>query len=298
MQCASDVPAANAASLTATDNCGGTITKEHVGDVISNQTCANRYTITRTYRATDACGNKSTCTQVITVNDNTTPVVQNCPANRTVAPTTLSGTVVNYTLPTATDNCSGNTTPVQTAGLPSGARFPIGTTTNTYEFTDACGNKSTCSFTVTVTNPYCDNNPKNRKVYVCHRGNTICISVNALQEHLDHGDYLGACTTGPTAQSSSQQANTQLSESAVDKSFNVHLSPNPSTTIFSLKVESSSNELITLNVFDVSGRLMTTINGVKNGSPVTFGADYRGAVYFVRVMQGDNHKTVKLIKLD
>ncbi len=39
----------------------------------------------------------------------------------------------------------------QTAGLPSGATYPVGTTTNTYEVTDAAGNTSTCSFDVTVT---------------------------------------------------------------------------------------------------------------------------------------------------
>ena len=39
---------------------------------------------------------------------------------------------------------------VQTAGLPSGSTFPIGTTTNTFEITDAAGNTSTCSFDVVV----------------------------------------------------------------------------------------------------------------------------------------------------
>nr|WP_294988984.1 LamG-like jellyroll fold domain-containing protein [uncultured Sediminibacterium sp.] len=42
---------------------------------------------------------------------------------------------------------------VQKAGLPSGSTFPIGTTTNTFEATDLAGNKSTCSFTVTVNAP-------------------------------------------------------------------------------------------------------------------------------------------------
>ena len=37
----------------------------------------------------------------------------------------------------------------------------------------------------------CDNN--NKKAYVCHDGNTICISVNTVQTHLDHGDLLGEC---------------------------------------------------------------------------------------------------------
>jgi hypothetical protein len=38
----------------------------------------------------------------------------------------------------------------QIAGLPSGSTFPVGTTTNTFRATDAAGNTSTCSFTVTV----------------------------------------------------------------------------------------------------------------------------------------------------
>lgn len=38
----------------------------------------------------------------------------------------------------------------QTAGLPSGAQFPVGVTTNTFIADDGIGNMDTCSFTVTV----------------------------------------------------------------------------------------------------------------------------------------------------
>lgn len=38
----------------------------------------------------------------------------------------------------------------QTAGLPSGSLFPIGTTTNTFVASDAFGNTATCSFDITV----------------------------------------------------------------------------------------------------------------------------------------------------
>ncbi|MCB0455194.1 MAG: HYR domain-containing protein, partial [Aequorivita sp.] len=38
----------------------------------------------------------------------------------------------------------------QTAGLPSGSTFSVGTTTNTFVVTDASGNTATCSFDVTV----------------------------------------------------------------------------------------------------------------------------------------------------
>jgi hypothetical protein len=40
--------------------------------------------------------------------------------------------------------------PIQTAGLPSGADFPLGTTTNTFMITDLAGNSVMCSFDVTV----------------------------------------------------------------------------------------------------------------------------------------------------
>src|SRR5258707_13233200 len=57
--------------------------------------------------------------------------------------------VVNYRPPVGSDNCAGVTT-VQTGGLASGAVFPLGTTTNTFRATDAAGNFTDCSFTVTV----------------------------------------------------------------------------------------------------------------------------------------------------
>jgi hypothetical protein len=57
--------------------------------------------------------------------------------------------VVTYNAPVGTDNCSGATT-TQVSGLGSGAAFPTGTTTETYEVTDASGNTTTCQFTITV----------------------------------------------------------------------------------------------------------------------------------------------------
>ncbi|MDX5583589.1 MAG: hypothetical protein QNK20_01475 [Aureibaculum sp.] len=39
---------------------------------------------------------------------------------------------------------------------------------------------------------YC--NDKKTKVSICHNGNnTLCVSINALQAHLDHGDTMGSC---------------------------------------------------------------------------------------------------------
>jgi hypothetical protein len=176
VSCASAVPAPNIASVTATDNCAGPVTITHISDVISNQTCPNRFTLTRTYRATDVCGNFAECTQIITVNDQTAPVIT-CPSNITVTTPFGSCTaVVNFTV-TATDNCGA----VSVVSVPaSGSAFPIGTTTVTSTATDACGNTATCTFTITVLDgqlPVITAQPQNRTVCA---GQNATFSVTAI----------------------------------------------------------------------------------------------------------------------
>lgn len=106
---------------------------------------------TVTYTATDRSGNTATDTQVVTVVDNTPPVIS-CPVSITIEPTCPSGAIATYTTPTATDNC-GVQSVARTAGGASGTVFPIGTTTVTHQATDIHGNTASCSFTVTVLTP-------------------------------------------------------------------------------------------------------------------------------------------------
>ncbi len=62
-----------------------------------------------------------------------------------------SGAAVSWELPTATTTCAdGAIQVVQTAGPTPGSVLGIGATTVSYLVSDACGNQSTCSFTVEV----------------------------------------------------------------------------------------------------------------------------------------------------
>jgi gliding motility-associated-like protein len=110
--------------------------------------CSNIGANTLTLTVTDESGNSSTCYRTIIIEDNIAPTIT-CPSE-IIQPNDegQNNAVVNYNIPTS-DNCS-NETIIQTEGLPSGSTFPLGTTTNTFEVTDANGNKSTCSFDVTV----------------------------------------------------------------------------------------------------------------------------------------------------
>jgi hypothetical protein len=105
-------------------------------------------TTTVTATATNAVG-ISTCTFTVTVIDNEFPTV-NVPSAISVNTNAgICGATVTYTTPVGTDNCSVTTE--QTFGLPSGAVFPVGTTVNKFKATDASGNVTYNSFTVTVT---------------------------------------------------------------------------------------------------------------------------------------------------
>jgi len=87
----------------------------------------------------------------LAVTDTLPPALVGMPANIVIeVDYPVTGAVATWTLPTASDNQPG-TIVTQTAGLPSGATFPLGTTTNTYEARDAANNTVTGSFTVTVT---------------------------------------------------------------------------------------------------------------------------------------------------
>ena len=137
------------ATPPATDNCPG------VGTVTCappSGTAFQKGTTTVVCSVSDASGNSTSCSFTVTVNDTEAPGIT-CPPNLTrVAPASCpiaTSLAVTYADPVATDNCPGVTT---ACVPPSGSSFPIGTTTVLCTATDTSGNRSNCSFTVTVFN--------------------------------------------------------------------------------------------------------------------------------------------------
>ncbi len=142
------VPAA--AVVTALDDCDTgvmiSMTETSTQDPDNNQPGHYQYTITRTWVATDAGGNSSTASQIITIQDLQAPVIT-VPANilQNNDPGNCGAKV--YFSATATDNCSPVSVSYTTA---SGSVFPVGVTTVTVTATDIAGNNTTADFTVTV----------------------------------------------------------------------------------------------------------------------------------------------------
>ncbi len=152
------------AAPSAFDNCG-------VASFTSNIASGSTFpvgTTTVTYTATDADGNASSASFNVTVTDVIAPTITGVPANITQdADPGSCAANVTFTAPVAGDNCTGATL---AASHISGSSFPVGTTTVSFTATDAAGNTSNASFTITVTDgekPVVTSVPPSDTVGIC-----------------------------------------------------------------------------------------------------------------------------------
>ena len=161
VKCASLVPAGItyystfvSAGGAASDNCSGTIAISF-SDATTPGTCTNKYTVTRTYKATDVCGNTATSNQVITVNDDVAPSITAPAATEVKCSSLLPAGVNTYAAlvtagGAASDNCSGTIAISFSDATTPGTCTNKYTVTRTYKATDVCGNTATSNQVITV----------------------------------------------------------------------------------------------------------------------------------------------------
>ncbi|MEO1624623.1 MAG: HYR domain-containing protein, partial [Bacteroidota bacterium] len=139
---------------TATDNCDTDL------DITNNRNPGDFFDVgvdTVVYIVTDDAGLSDTCSFIVTVQDDTDPVV-GCPIDLTVSvdPGNCSASVSGLA-PTIAANCPTTTSYTITGATTatgsndaSGTVFQVGTSTVTYNVTESSGRMGSCSFTVTV----------------------------------------------------------------------------------------------------------------------------------------------------
>jgi hypothetical protein len=147
-------------------------------------------------------------------------------------------------------------------------------------------------------------NSNNAKVTVCHRtGSTsnpcvkICIDQNAVQEHLSHGDFLGNCTPGCVAPVYNRGVPVFSTEPTADK-LDITVMPNPTTSFFEVAITAKVGIPVTMTAYDVYGRVVFKNSNVDVNKYNQIGQQWKGGNYFIEVIQGNERKVVKLIKLN
>ncbi|MEP6646592.1 MAG: hypothetical protein ABJC12_05850, partial [Saprospiraceae bacterium] len=141
--------------------------------------CPGAYLYSRTWTATDICGNTSTATQFITVADLTAPVitggifpsfVQGCSLASTPPPVTTVAALEALGV-AITDACSPDASLIVTSTDVSSGICPIAIT-RTYRVADACGNSSSAMCMITIV----DSTPPTGPASIQgSTGNNICI---------------------------------------------------------------------------------------------------------------------------
>jgi hypothetical protein len=223
-------------------------------------------TTTVTVTATDEAGNASTGSFTIAVQDTTAPVITDVPADITTTATSGSGTAVTFSNPTATDLVDGSVAVISSPA--SGSTFPIGTRTVNCTATDAHGNSSSASFTVTVQGAQTINfGSLSGKTFgdapfaVSATGGTsgqpVTFSIVSGPATIS-GNVVSLTGTGfVTVRASQAGAGDYLAAANVDRSFAVAKAPQ--AIAFSLPVEA-----ILTNTFALEA------TGGASGNPVTF----------------------------
>ncbi len=89
----------------------------------------------------------------------------------------------------------------------------------------------------------------------------------------------------------------QSAQYSVGKSLSVATAPNPSSSNFRFRIESTKhNEAINVQVTDISGKIVESRKGIMPKQTLEIGMRYQPGVYFAQVIQGTQKVVVKIIK--
>lgn len=84
---------------------------------------------------------------------------------------------------------------------------------------------------------------------------------------------------------------------ATETALKVTVMPNPSSSYFTLKLESKYDTPVTLRVIDASGRVIDSRAKLGANSTIQIGHQYQTGNYFAELMQGTQRKVIQLVKL-
>lgn len=310
------------ASITASDVNNGS--NDECSDVTLSvsQTsfgCSDIGANTVTLTVTDGAGNTSTCSATV----NVIGVVPSCTIAAVPSTNVYTGGVAtNIYLGYGPQSVTLNNTPVGAGPFTyswTGSNLscttcedPVftPTTQGVYTFTVTVTNSYGCTTTCTITICVLDirvPGTNGKKVYLCHAPpenpaniSTLEVSVNSVAEHLaDHaGDKLGQCGQDPCAASSQNIRFVKNKNSnSITGVMKVTVLPNPSKTGFTLKLESESEQPLNLRILDLNGKELSRLGNLSANTVIRVGDNLMTGFYLAEIIQGQERKVVKLIKI-
>jgi Domain of unknown function (DUF4082)/Bacterial Ig-like domain/Concanavalin A-like lectin/glucanases superfamily/Bacterial Ig domain len=102
----------------------------------------------------------------------------------------------------------------------------------------------------------------------------------------------------PSKLPATEAAKTTGTEATAIQPFDVQISPNPTSSFFKLIALSDDKTPVTVRVTDITGRVMETYEKVAPNSLLKMGQTWTTGTYFAEVIQGEQRKVIKIIKVN
>ncbi|MCK9404311.1 MAG: T9SS type A sorting domain-containing protein, partial [Chitinophagaceae bacterium] len=81
-----------------------------------------------------------------------------------------------------------------------------------------------------------------------------------------------------------------------EEELKVTVMPNPSSTYFTIKLESKYETPVNMRVLDAGGRVIDAKSQISSNSTFQVGHGYSSGTYFAELLQGSRRKVVQLVK--
>ena len=141
------------------------------------------------------------------------------------------------------------------------------------------------------------NNPLPMKVKPNSALGKRMVSVAEFLSLYNDGSLTQGCHDEAALTSSKKINALEVTQYPLMDGLNAKVYPNPASNYFNITINSKDTKRkIIVLVFDQYGRSIETRN-VNANSAIRFGDRYNPGTYFVRILQGEEHKEMKLVKL-
>jgi len=131
-------------------------------------------------------------------------------------------------------------------------------------------------------------------VYTLAASTTYYISVTG---GLSYKCYELSVTTASSLRSSGSKPQNEIASMTGKENLDIRAFPNPSGSYFNLKVETGSNEKMSLRVVDITGRVIEERQNLQPQQMIRLGDRYLSGVYIAEIIQGENRKAIRLVKM-
>jgi hypothetical protein len=157
-------------------------------------------------------------------------------------------------------------------------------------YTVVAKDENGCTASATQTIQVIDVRDGNKKIFLCRKGKTLSVSVNAVPAHLANGALLGSCSNYNLLTARKPQAE-------VEEAVAMNVYPNPAQQLARINIPAEMASVV-ISVYDLAGRRVArpvNVGGEGNRVYDLNVAGWRNGTYLIQVVSKTGVRQIKLV---